>query len=114
MYSQTSINYITSKVVQAAKESLGNKLDKVILYGSYARGDYSEESDVDVMVLANISREDRGLERGKIRQLLNCIDLEHDVVLTINVTDTETFNRFFLVEPFYQNVIKDGVVLGVG
>ena len=53
----------------------------------------------------------RGLEREKIRKLLNNIDLELDIVLALNVTDCETFNKFLQVEPFYQNVIKDGVIL---
>lgn len=30
---------------------LGGDLDRVILYGSYARGDYDPESDVDVIIL---------------------------------------------------------------
>jgi len=30
---------------------LENDLSKVILYGSYARGDFQENSDVDIMVL---------------------------------------------------------------
>jgi len=44
MGSRSVLDEITAKVVQAARESLGDKLDKVILYGSYARGDYDDES----------------------------------------------------------------------
>ena len=32
-------------------EILGSKLADVILFGSYARGDYTEESDVDVLII---------------------------------------------------------------
>jgi len=111
MCSQSILNEITNRVVQAAKTSLGDKLDKVILYGSYARGDHNDESDIDIMVLADIQLEDRGCERVKIRKLLNCIELELEIVLSLNVTDCKTFNKFLQVEPFYQNVIKDGVIL---
>lgn len=31
----------------------------VILYGSYARGDYTSDSDVDIMILVNLSEEVR-------------------------------------------------------
>lgn len=31
---------------------------KVIVYGSYARGDYNENSDIDVMVLTSLAEED--------------------------------------------------------
>jgi len=111
MCSQTTLNQISDKVVQAARESLGSRLDKVILYGSYARGDFTDDSDVDIMVLADIPLLDRGRERKKIRSLLGYIDLDLDVVLSLNVTDCETFNKFLPVEPFYQRVLTDGVIL---
>ena len=111
MCSQSVLDEVTARVVQAAKDSLGEKLDRVILYGSYARGDYSNESDIDIMVLADIALEERGRERRKIRELIRCIDMELDVVLSLNVTDSETFNKFLRVEPFYQNVMQDGVIL---
>ena len=111
MCSQAVLNEITKRVVLAAQTSLGDRLDKVILYGSCARGDNNDESDIDIMVLADIPCEDRGHERNKIRALLGSIDLDFDVVLALKVTDRETFNKFLSVEPFYMNVLKDGVVL---
>ena len=33
----------------------GEKLKSVIVYGSYARGDYNEHSDIDVMILVSLA-----------------------------------------------------------
>lgn len=41
------INTIISEFVSEVKEILGDHLKKIILYGSYARGDYNKSSDVD-------------------------------------------------------------------
>ena len=37
------------------KKIYGTHLRKIILYGSYARGDYRPDSDVDIMILLDIS-----------------------------------------------------------
>ena len=40
------------------KDILGDKLTKIILYGSYARGDYKENSDIDIMILTTLTDEE--------------------------------------------------------
>jgi len=111
MCSQATLNQITGRVVDAVKDSLGDKLDKVILYGSFARGDYNEESDIDIMVLADIPREDELKEYNKINCFISRLGLEHDIVITVNITDCKTFYEYVDVLPYYMNVQREGVVL---
>ena len=111
MCNKSVLDEITSKVVQAARESLGDKLDKVILYGSYARGDYDDESDIDIMVLADIPREACGDEYKKINKFVSRLGLEHDILVYVDITDLTTFNKFINDLPFYMNVQSEGVVL---
>jgi predicted nucleotidyltransferase len=109
--SQSTLNKITSAVAGAARDSLGSRLDKVILYGSYARGDYDDESDIDIMILADIPHEDTGKERKRIWALVGGLDLEHGVVVSVHVLDCVTFYKFADDLPFYRNVMRDGVLL---
>jgi predicted nucleotidyltransferase len=111
MCNQTTLNIITSHIVQITKDSLGDKLDKLILFGSYARGDYDEESDIDIMVLADIPRKDCWNERMKISKLTGWLDLEYDVLISLHVTDCATFYKYINDLPFYINVRKNGVTL---
>jgi len=111
MCDKAVLNEITEKVCAAAKEVLGGKLKKVILYGSYARGDYDEYSDVDIFVLADIAQEeccDAGLN---ILDLVGDISLEHNILICPHVTGNATFRKYLGVLPFYMNVIKEGVEL---
>ena len=51
------ISDIIQDFAENARRLLGNSLDSVILYGSYARGDYSEFSDIDVMLLVSLTED---------------------------------------------------------
>ena len=53
----TNIMEIMQRFASSVRKLLGNTLDSVIVYGSYARGDYSEFSDIDVMILVTLTEE---------------------------------------------------------
>jgi predicted nucleotidyltransferase len=109
--SQSVLNIVTDAIVSEVKGSLGEKLDKIILYGSYARGDHNDESDIDIMVLARISPQDARRIDTELTKLANRLGLEHDVLISVFIKDCETFYKFLPVESFYQNVMRDGVLL---
>jgi len=105
------ISKITQKVLQATKDTLGDKLNKVILFGSYARGDFDNESDIDIFVLADIPQEDATNCRRNIDARIPDLWFEHDLLVCIHVTSKIIFDRYFSVLPFYQNVINEGIEL---
>jgi predicted nucleotidyltransferase len=105
------IEKIVSPIYGAAEAALGEKLDQVILYGSYARGDYDAESDVDILVLAEIPKEECWSYRQRLGAVVDQLSLQYDVVVSLRVLDWETFHQWRDVLPFYQNVIREGVVI---
>jgi len=111
MCDKAVLNEITEKVCAAAKEVLGDKLKRVILYGSYARGDYNEYSDVDIFVLADIAQEDCCDVGSRIYDFVWELELEHGVIISPHVTGYETFVSWLNVLPFYMNVVKEGIDL---
>ena len=42
-----NVNKIISKFTNRVNEILGDRIKKIILYGSYARGDFNKNSDID-------------------------------------------------------------------
>ena len=46
---------LVSQYVEVLCKIYGKHLKTVILYGSYARGDYTKDSDIDIMVLLDLS-----------------------------------------------------------
>ncbi len=44
---------LVNEFINQVKGLLGEHLKKVILYGSYARGDFQDSSDIDIMFLTD-------------------------------------------------------------
>lgn len=110
MTSET-IMIVTEHLANELKNIFGKDLKKVILYGSCARGDFSPDSDIDVMVLLEIQPEDLPLARRKIMEASDRLDLDYDVVLTPTVQTAQTFEQYRKASVFYQNIEKEGVLV---
>ena len=73
---------LVSQYVEVLCKIYGKHLKTVILYGSYARGDYTKDSDMD-----------------------------YDVDIKPIAKNQEHFNKWVEVYPFYSNVASEGVKL---
>lgn len=83
----------------------------VILYGSYARGEQREDSDIDILVLASkdgneISRE----EKNKIAFPVYHLGTDEDLWISVKIYTKEGW-RTHRVTPYYENVNREGIVL---
>ena len=83
--------------------------DKIeaILFGSYARGDADSGSDIDVLFLADASRQDISDRNWQVGNLAAELLLEHGIVVSPLVENREYFNRNLQVFPFYRSVAHD-------
>ena len=82
----------------------------VILYGSYARKDNNEDSDIDLLILVDKSNLTTQ-ETKKIKYPLYDIEFEFGKIispLVLTRNDWETKHR---ITPFYENVVSEGIVL---
>ena len=101
------LNDFTSKV----KLLLGNRIKRIILYGSYARGDYNDNSDIDIMILTNLNFEEIEEYRDKISDIAFDIELEKGVIISPVIKNIDKYNEKINIVPFYMNVQKEGVII---
>jgi len=106
-----NINNILDKFVNGIDGILGSRIKKIILYGSYARGDYNKHSDIDIMILTDLTDDEIIEYRTKVWDFAYDIELENDIILSILVKNIDKFNKRVNIIPFYMNVQKEGVVL---
>lgn len=95
------IKSITSQIIEKYKP------DKIILFGSAARGEFSDESDVDFMVL---KQDTPYLGAERIRELSRLITRDIPVDFLIYRPD-EFEGRLSMGDPFLKSIIKEGIVL---
>jgi len=100
-----------NQLLDLIDEVFGDRAKKVILYGSYARGDYRRNSDIDVMILTDLTDNELIEYRDRLWDLAYEIELENNVILSPLVKNIDKFSKRINVIPFYMNVEKEGVVL---
>jgi predicted nucleotidyltransferase len=107
-FTENQIAMITSEVAKAAKAELGDRLCDVILYGSYARGEGKDWSDIDLMILVDAD----DTEANHIKKVLvdRIWDLmyETNLLLSVMVVSASRYEQYKSVLPFYSNVERDG------
>ena len=98
-------------LLQAYRSELSNILDshikKVILYGSYARGDFDKDSDIDIMILVDF--DNLKMCEDKIIDLTYDFNLEHGTEIMPVVQNINHFEHWKNAYMFYNNVSREGV-----
>ena len=105
------LTVILNELAENIQNLLGDKLAKIVLYGSCARGDNSQESDVDVLVMTVLSSEENRKIRRDLNRIFSRISLKHDVLLSMFLIDKASYEARMGFVPFYQNIAQDGVTI---
>ena len=106
------ISDIMHEFAKNVRKLLGDSLDIVIVYGSYARGDYSEFSDIDVMLLVSLEEEEIKRISDQVSDLAFDFMMKYGVDISPIITNTDHFNYWADNLPYYRNVRDEGVKLG--
>lgn len=96
---------------KAIAEVFGNHEVRIILYGSYARGDFHVDSDVDIMVLADMTPEDISYYTNKLYDVTYDFEMKYGVEINPVVQSKTTYERWKNAYPFFMNIEKEGVVV---
>ena len=82
----------------------------LILYGSYARGDYRPDSDIDLLVLIDT---DTITHNDEIRVKFPLYHIETDIGVIISplIFSKKVWETRHRITPFYKNVVTEGIIL---
>lgn len=105
------IHNIVYKFAQQIRGIYGDSLKKVVVYGSYARGDYQKNSDIDIMILVDANDAEIKKRFNSVCDLAFDYELEYGIVISPLVKNEEHFKKWSETLPFYRNVKQEGVTV---
>ena len=102
---------LLDQYTEVLRKVYGSHLKTVILYGFYARGDYREVSDIDIMILLDLSDMDIKQYRHELSGENFDFNMDHGLDIKPIANRQQHFQNWVVVYPFYANVKKEGVKL---
>ena len=105
------LSCLLERYKEAVSQILGERLKRIILYGSYARGDYRDNSDIDIMILTTLTDEEIAKAEKAVFNIAFDFQMEYGVDISVIIKNEEHFNYWLGALPFYDNVQREGVVL---
>ena len=100
---------IMNEIVLRMKSIFDTHLRQVILFGSYARGEQDEYSDMDIMVLVDVTDEEVKKYHDMIVEVVCDISLRYGVLPSIISKNYQHFYHWVPFLPFYRHVKTEGV-----
>lgn len=82
---------------------------RVILYGSYARGDFSDDSNLDIVALVHGGRMKLQEQLKNVWDQTCDLELEYEMVLPPAVIPYEEFEKYREDLPYYRNIANEGI-----
>ena len=102
----SEIQRILQETGEQLQKIYSNHLQELILFGSYARGDFHDDSDIDLLLLLD-QMDDLASERAKYFPVISQLSLKYDTVISIIPYTIHEFRS--KKTPFILNVSQEGI-----
>ena len=100
---------LIEEYVEAIKKIYGSHVCQIILYGSYARGDFHPDSDVDIIILVYIYDLELKAYAQQLSYMTYDFNMDNDLDIKPIAKSEAHFNKWIVNYPFYSNIHKEGV-----
>ncbi|MBO5247086.1 MAG: nucleotidyltransferase domain-containing protein [Eubacterium sp.] len=112
MCTEIQLNRITRAMVDCYRVVYGDDIVEIVLFGSYARGNYTEDSDIDIVALVHGSREVLQAKLKKVWDMSAELGLENDIIVSPMVVPYDEFVKYKQTLPYYRNIAEEGKKIG--
>ena len=105
------ISKIKSEVPEIIKRLMKEDLVEIVLYGSCARGDYTEDSDIDIALLTKIDRIEVKKYTSELASIATEFAMKYFAVVNFVCLPYDEFSEKKIWYAYFQNIEREGEVL---
>ncbi|MBE5899893.1 MAG: nucleotidyltransferase domain-containing protein [Lachnospiraceae bacterium] len=109
MCKRSELDDIIKIVVDIYRKTYGEDIVEIILYGSYARGEEQNDSDIDIVAIVNGERK---LLQDALVEVWNQVDdvsIDYETIISPTVIPYQEYMKWKEDIPYYHNIDKEGI-----
>ncbi len=114
MKNSRDLSSVIESYIGEVKQLLGEDYLRACIYGSYARGEYSDadESDIDIAIFTNRQANEFYRLLDRISEATFEYNVKYDIILSPVFQNENDFNRMLKVLPYFQSIQREGIAVG--
>ena len=105
------INEVKEECTSLVRDLLKDDLVEVVLYGSCARGDYTEDSDIDIVLLTKVNRLEAKKYEDDLASIATEMAMKHFAIVNFVCLPFDEFEEKKTWYPYFMNIAEEGEVL---
>ena len=109
MCDKKDLNNIITSVSGIYRSEYKNAIKRIMLYGSYARGDNTESSDIDLVAIVDGDRQELQQKLKYVWNETAQIGYTYNVIISPTVIPYTEFEMYKDTLPYYSNIEKEGI-----
>lgn len=109
MLSKAQLDNLSAELKQALIGLYGKDFDRLILYGSYAKGDFNDDSDIDFLLVLKEEKISFGKEIRKTGNIIDTLTLKYNNTVSLFPTSSSTLQKENT--PFIKNIKRYAIAV---
>ena len=105
------INTVKKEAASLASELMQEDLVEVILYGSCARGDYTEDSDIDIALITRCDRMEAKKYTDALANIATTLAMKYFAVVNFVCLPSDEYSEKKTWYAYFRNIDVEGEVL---
>lgn len=108
---QNIIEGVKSDSVLLICDAMGKDIRKIILYGSCSRGDFSEDSDIDIALCVSCERADVKKYSDILAEIATQLAMKYLAIVNFVCLSENEFEERKSWYPYFKNIDREGELL---